>query len=80
MGVPSGTEVFRRTLYLNIREGTQRERTNLETNLGVELEWERLLEEQASRIKQSEDIGGTITELTADQRDYLIEWGDGYYS
>jgi hypothetical protein len=34
-----------------------------------------LPEKQASRIKQPEDIDGTITELTADQRDYLIEWG-----
>jgi len=53
----------------------KRERTDIETNSGVELEWERLPEKQASRIKRSKDFDGTITELTADQRSHLIEWG-----
>jgi len=51
----------------------KRERTDIETNSGVELEWERLPEKQASRIKRSKDFDGTITELTADQRSHLIE-------
>jgi hypothetical protein len=39
------------------------------------LEWERLSQKQACRIKQPEDIDGTIAKLTADQREYLIKWG-----
>jgi len=39
------------------------------------LEWARLPEKQASRIKRPKDLDGTITELTADQRNHLIEWG-----
>ncbi len=58
-----------------IFEAIKRERTDIETNLGVELEWERLPQKQAFRIKQPKDIDGSITELTADQRDHLIEWG-----
>jgi hypothetical protein len=58
-----------------IFEALKRKRTDIETNLGVELAWERLPEKQASRIKQPEDLDGTITELAADQRTYLIEWG-----
>ena len=58
-----------------IFEALKRERTDIETSLGVELAWERLPEKQASRIKQPEDLNGTITELDADQRTYLIEWG-----
>ena len=58
-----------------IFEALKREQTDIETNLGVELEWERLPEKQASRIKHPEDIDGAITELTADQQKYLIEWG-----
>jgi hypothetical protein len=53
----------------------KRERTDIEANLGVELEWERLPEKQASRIKQPKDLDGTITELTSDQRSHLIDWG-----
>jgi hypothetical protein len=41
----------------------KRERTDIETDLDVELEWERLPEKQASRIKQPKDLDGTITEL-----------------
>ncbi|MDB2226469.1 DUF4268 domain-containing protein [Halorubrum ezzemoulense] len=58
-----------------IFEALKRDRTEIESNLGVELEWERLPEKQASRIKQPEDIDRTITDLTADQRNYLVEWG-----
>ncbi|MFC7185482.1 DUF4268 domain-containing protein [Halorubrum yunnanense] len=58
-----------------IFEALKRERTDIESNLGVELEWERLPEKQASRIKQPEDIDRTITDLTADQRNHLVEWG-----
>ena len=58
-----------------IFEALKQEQTDIETNLGVELEWERLPEKQASRIKQPKNIDGTITELTADQRKHLIKWG-----
>jgi hypothetical protein len=34
-----------------------------------------LPQKQACRIKQPEDIDGTITELTADQQGYLVKWG-----
>jgi len=34
-----------------------------------------LPQKQACRIKRPEDIDGTITELTADQQEYLVEWG-----
>jgi hypothetical protein len=34
-----------------------------------------LPQKQAYRIKRPEDIDGTVTELTADQREYLVEWG-----
>ena len=53
----------------------KREQTQIEENLGVKLEWERLPQKQACRIKWPEDIDGTITELTADQREYLVKWG-----
>ncbi|GGI97146.1 hypothetical protein GCM10008995_03890 [Halobellus salinus] len=56
-------------------EALKREQTRIEENLGVELEWERLPQKQACRIKRPEEINGTITELTADQREYLVEWG-----
>ena len=58
-----------------IFEALKREQTQIEENLGVELEWERLPKKQACRIKRPEDIDGTITELTADQREYLVKWG-----
>ena len=47
----------------------------IESNLGSELTWERLAEKQACRIKWPNQIPGKITELTADQRTELIEWG-----
>jgi len=53
----------------------KRERADIEDNLGVKLEWERLSEKQASRIKQPKDIDGTITELTTNQQNQLVEWG-----
>jgi hypothetical protein len=58
-----------------IFETLKREQTQIEESLGVELEWERLPQKQACRIKQPEDIDGTITELTADQQGYLVKWG-----
>lgn len=58
-----------------IFEALKRDRTDIESNLGVELAWERLPEKQASRIKQPEDIDRTITDLIADQRNHLVEWG-----
>ena len=53
----------------------KREQTQIEENLGVELEWERLPQKQACRIKRPAGIDGTITELTADQQGYLVKWG-----
>lgn len=47
----------------------------IEDNVGTELMWGRLAEKQACRIKWPKQIQGTITELTADQRTELIEWG-----
>ena len=52
-----------------------REKTDIEADLSVGLEWERLPEKQAPRIKQPKDIDGTIAELTTDQGSHLIEWG-----
>lgn len=46
----------------------------IEANLG-ELEWERLPEKQACRIKWPRQIEARITELTGEQREQLIEWG-----
>lgn len=46
----------------------------IESNLDG-LEWERLPEKQACRIKWPRQIDGPITELTTNQRDRLIEWG-----
>jgi hypothetical protein len=45
----------------------KREQTQIEGNLGVELEWKRLPQKQACRIKRPEGIDGTTTGLTADQ-------------
>lgn len=47
----------------------------IESELGVELVWERLPEKQACRIKWPKEIEGRITELTTEQRSELIEWG-----
>jgi hypothetical protein len=53
----------------------KKSREDIEVNLGGELTWERLAEKQACRIKWPKQIPGKITELTADQRTDLIEWG-----
>jgi hypothetical protein len=58
-----------------IYEALKRDRTEIERNLGVELAWGRLPEKQASRIKRPEAIDTTITDLTTDQRNHLINWG-----
>lgn len=48
--------------------------TEIESNLGHELVWERLPEKQASRIKHPKQINHRITDLTPDERAELIEW------
>lgn len=47
----------------------------IESSLGSELVWEQLPDKQACRIKWPNQIDGRITDLTADQRTELIEWG-----
>jgi hypothetical protein len=51
------------TMFNHWTKALKRERTDIETDLDVELEWERLPEKQASRIKQPKDLDGTINEL-----------------
>lgn len=53
----------------------QQDRAVIESGLGTELAWQELPEKKACRIKWSTSIDGRITELTADQRVELIEWG-----
>ncbi|AXR79919.1 DUF4268 domain-containing protein [Natrarchaeobaculum sulfurireducens] len=47
----------------------------IESNLTAELVWQRLPEKNACRIKWPKPIDGKITELDAEQRTDLIEWG-----
>lgn len=56
-------------------ESLRAHRETIESNVGTELVWERLPDKQACRIKWPTSIEGRITDLTADQRTDLIEWG-----
>ncbi|WP_144902200.1 DUF4268 domain-containing protein [Halobellus captivus] len=58
-------------IFQSLRE----EQEDIESSLEAELEWERLPEKQACRIKWPTPIEASITELTTDQRTQLIEWG-----
>lgn len=58
-----------------IFESLRSDQEEIESHLGAQLEWQRLAEKQASRIKWPKPIDGRITELSKDQRNELIEWG-----
>lgn len=58
-----------------IFESLKEAKGEIESSLSSELVWERLPEKQACRIKWPKQIDARITELTADQRAELIEWG-----
>jgi hypothetical protein len=58
-----------------IFETLQDSRAEIESNLDVELVWQRLPEKQACRIKWSRPIEGKITDLSTEQQTGLIEWG-----
>jgi hypothetical protein len=58
-----------------IFESLKGAKSEIESNLNSELVWEQLPEKQACRIKWPKQIDARITELTADQRAELIEWG-----
>lgn len=56
-------------------DALRQDSSEIESNLGRELVWERLPEKQASRIKYAKQIDHRITDLPAEQRADLIEWG-----
>lgn len=58
-----------------IFDALRERREEIESNLGVELVWERLPEKQACRIKWPLQIAGKLDELTGEERADLIEWG-----
>lgn len=58
-----------------IFETLQDDRAEIESNLDIELVWQRLPEKQACRIKWSRSIEEKITDLTTEQQTELIEWG-----
>lgn len=58
-----------------IFESLRSEQQKIESSLGTELIWERMIEKQACRIKWPKQIDGRIPELNASQRTELIEWG-----
>lgn len=60
---------------LAIFEALNERSTEIESNLDTELVWQRLPEKRACRIKWSKPIEGKITELSANQRTRLVEWG-----
>lgn len=71
-------------LYISTPEKTRneeifhslkQEREEIESNLGMELLWQRLPQKQACRIKWPTSIEGKVTELTDEQKAELIEWG-----
>lgn len=75
---------FSLDLYIDTSDGDRNEavfqaleddRAAIEDALDAELVWERLPEKRACRIKLPREIEGRITELTAVQRNQLIEWG-----
>lgn len=58
-----------------IFDSLMEETAEIESSLNSELVWEQLPEKQACRIKWPKQIDARITELTADQRAELIDWG-----
>ncbi|WP_257297860.1 DUF4268 domain-containing protein [Haloarchaeobius sp. FL176] len=58
-----------------IFEALEETRSEIESGLATALEWQRLPEKQACRIKWSMEIDSRITELTTEQRRELVEWG-----
>jgi hypothetical protein len=58
-----------------IFETLQDDRAEIESNLDIELVWQRLPEKQACRIKWSRPIEEKITDLSTEQHTELIEWG-----
>lgn len=60
---------------LAIFEALKEECDEIESNVDAELIWQRLPEKRACRIKWAKPIEGRITELSADQRAQLVEWG-----
>ena len=60
---------------VEIFDSLKESKGEIEANLGTELVWERLPEKQACRIKWRRDIDGRITELSAEQRSELVDWG-----
>jgi hypothetical protein len=58
-----------------IFESLRAQQDDIESNLGDELVWQQLPNNKACRISWSTQIDGQITELPADQRSKLLEWG-----
>jgi len=60
---------------VTIFEALNEQSAEIESNLDTELVWQRLPEKRACRIKWPKPIEGKITELSANQRTHIVEWG-----